>query len=89
MIEHTVISRSLKRMLRTLRVLSYTSRWKCWVGASQFSDFVDDSLMLVCIHCCKKQTNKKKKTTPKPTLFPPNFHFGRSSHMSFFVDAQP
>lgn len=47
MTEHTVTSRSLKRMLRTLRVLSSTSRWKCWVGAFPFLDFVDDSLILV------------------------------------------
>lgn len=47
MIEHTVTSRSLKRMLRTLRALSCTSPWKCWVGIFPFLDFVDDSLVQV------------------------------------------
>lgn len=47
MIERTVTSRSSKRMLRTLRVLSCTSPWKCWVGIFPFLDFVDDSLMQV------------------------------------------
>lgn len=42
MIEHTVTSRSLKHMLRTLRVLSCTSPWKCWVGIFPFLDFVDE-----------------------------------------------
>lgn len=47
MTEHTVTSRSLKRMLRTLRALSCTSPWKCWVGIFPFLDFVDDSLVQV------------------------------------------
>lgn len=47
MTEHTVTSRSLKRMLRTLRVLSCTSPWKCLVGVFPFLDSVDDSLVEV------------------------------------------
>lgn len=47
MIEHTVTSRSLKSMLRTLRALSCTSPWKCWVGIFPFLDFVDNSLVQV------------------------------------------
>lgn len=47
MIEHTVTSRSLKRMLRILRVLSCTSPWKCWVGVFPFFDFVDETLVQV------------------------------------------